>query len=257
MPAHFLHISKTGGSAIKQAIRSAGEPETKFGKLHLQPHPFTLAEVPMDHEVFFCLRDPVSRFVSSFYSRKRQGRPKYFRKWNQEERVAFQIFETPQELGTALAGRDREARRQAVAALEGLRQVKRGLGKWLSNTTVLKRRSSKIIYIARQETLDEDWEQLKEVLGYPADLQLPADEKTAHRGTEDEDRSLDDTARQALVRWYARDYLLLDYCEQLRRDRGWGRPVGELPSLSLKLSGHADRAVSKLTGGAVRRIRVP
>lgn len=246
MPLHFIHISKTGGSAIKQAIRSADVSETPFGRLHLHPHPYKLEEVPEDHPVFFCVRDPVSRFMSSFYSRKRKGRPKYFRDWNEVERAAFEIFETPQALGTALASSDPQVRGRAETALNGMRQVKRGLRRWLNSPTFLRRRRDQIVYIARQETLTDEWDQMKEVLGLPTALQLPSGREEAHRGDEDEDRRLDPIARKALTKWYGHDYLVISYCDKLRVERGWGKPVGESPPVSILVSAQAKRILGSI-----------
>lgn len=231
MPVHFIHISKTGGSAIKHAIRSVGEPETPYGPIHLHPHPTKLDEIPEDHHVFFSVRDPIARFVSSFYSRKRKGQPNYFRDWNEEEELAFAAFDAPQDLGAALASDDETMRSHAVAAMRGIRQVRRNMSRWLHGTRLLRRRRARIIHIVRQETLEEDWGQIKSLLGLPEDLPLPEDPVVAHRAPGSEDRRLDETARKALVDWYARDYRLLTYCEKLRRQRGWGSPGDDLPAL--------------------------
>ena len=230
MPVHFIHLSKTAGSAIKQAIQEAGQPETRFGKIFLHPHPRTLDELPEDHHLFFTVRDPIARFVSAFNSRLRKGQPKYFREWSKGEREIFQTFETPQALAAGLTSPDRDTRAKAIRAMSEIRQLRREMALWLEGPALLKRRSSHIVYIARQETLAEDWEQIKQILGYPSDLALPSDPKAAHRTDGSFDRGLNEAATKALTKWYARDYRLLAYCEKLRRERGWGSPVGELPS---------------------------
>jgi len=255
MPVHFIHVGKTGGSAIKQAIREAGEPETRFGKIFLHPHPFTLAEVPPDHPVFFSVRDPMARFVSSFYSRLRKGRPKYFREWTDSEREVFTLFETPQALAAGLVSSDAPIRTKALAAMSEIRQLRREMRIWLESPALLKQRSGSIVYIARQETLAQDWEQIKEVLALPDDLELPSDPKAAHRSGGSEDRSLDQTATRALMRWYAKDYRLLAFCERLRRERGWGSPV-EGPTTGTMIASQASWALLRLRR-RVSQIRVP
>jgi hypothetical protein len=246
MPVHFIHLSKTGGSAIKQAIREADQPETRFGKIFLHPHPRTLDELPEDHHVFFTVRDPIARFVSAFNSRLRKGQPKYFREWSKGEREVFQTFESPQALAAGLASPDRGTRAKAIRAMSDIRQLRREMALWLQGPALLKRRRSHIVYIARQETLAEDWEQIKEVLGYSSDLALPSNPKAAHRTDESFDRGLDAAAIKALTKWYARDYRLLNYCEKLRRERGWGSPVGELPSAPGQLAAEAEWALRRV-----------
>lgn len=68
---HFLHIRKTGGTALKNALRA--HPVTENCVLHLHPHRIRLSDVPVGHRVMLATRDPVSRFVSGFGSRLRQG----------------------------------------------------------------------------------------------------------------------------------------------------------------------------------------
>ena len=57
----------------------------------------------------FPLRDPVTRFVSGFYSRLRRGRTAVLHPAHEAERKAFEWFPTPQELADALAERRAEA----------------------------------------------------------------------------------------------------------------------------------------------------
>jgi hypothetical protein len=255
MPVHFIHISKTGGSAIKEAIRGAGATETRFGKLFLHPHPFTLDEVPEDHHVFFAVRDPIARFASSFYSRLRKGRPKYFRDWTDGEREAFEVFKTPQALASGLVSPDSELRAKATRAMSEIKHVKRPIAKWLEDPALLKGRDDRIVYIARQETLSEDWKQIVQILDFPSQLSLPSNEKDAHQGHESEERTLDKTATRALRGWYAKDYQLLAYCEKLRLERGWGSPVDGAPSTGDLLTARAEWAYHKVKRRVLRTVR--
>jgi hypothetical protein len=91
MAVHFLHVSKAGGSAIRHAFRKAkqaagGELVTPWGPLESHRHSFGLRNVPKSDKAIFALRDPVGRFVSGFYSRQRQGAPRYVREWSDAER---------------------------------------------------------------------------------------------------------------------------------------------------------------------------
>ena len=221
MAVHFLHISKAGGTAIKHAIKQAGRPKTTYGPIKLHRHRFRLPDVPEGDRFFFVMRDPVARFVSSFYSRYRKGAPRYNIEWRPEEAEAFARFTTPQQLLDAMMSDDRDEQEHARAAMDGIAHLKRHQHLWLVGRAALKERLDDIVYIARQETLDKDWPRLREALGYPDDLALPTDEKAAHRGSPDEDRSLTDEARAVVRDWYAKDYRLLEFCETIRQERGW------------------------------------
>ncbi len=90
---NFLHIGKTGGSAI----RSSFEKYSNKGKYSLvfNRHSYFLTDVPKGEKIVFFIRDPISRFISGFYSRKRKGRPLYNVPWKDGEEEAFNLFETP------------------------------------------------------------------------------------------------------------------------------------------------------------------
>jgi hypothetical protein len=95
-------------------------------------------------------------------------------------------------------------------------------------------RLGQIVYIARQETLDEDWERIKPLLGIPLDATMPTG-AAAHRSDASLDKRLDGAAVAALRQWYAPDYELLEYCEELRAQNGWGpyqpRPASRVHEL--------------------------
>ncbi len=215
MAVHFIHIGKTGGTAIHHALSEAGKPSTPFGKITLHGHKFKLAEVGDDEYAFFAVRDPVERFVSSFYSRLRKGAPRYNVPWNLAEELAFGWFQTPQALGNALAGSGHDHSR-AVEAMKSIRHVKWPHTHWLKGPKYLRKRADRIAFIARQESLSDDWERLKVALELPGDLSLPSDPVRAHRTDPGQDRTLSADAREALRHWYAKDYELLAVCDEIR-----------------------------------------
>jgi hypothetical protein len=231
MAIHYVHIGKSGGTALKHAIREAGKAaiagsdatfdkevpwDSPLGPVHLHGHGFKLKHVPEGDVTFFSIRDPASRFVSSFYSRLRQGMPRYFRKWSEEEEQAFKWFKTPQELALGLGKRRGKKRAQAEFAMQAIRHIRRPLSLWLGDVEHLRKKLPQIAYIARQETLDEDWTRIKTMLELPADLELPSDPVQAHRAPEDLDRSLNPKMMDALMDWYAEDYKLVALCDEVR-----------------------------------------
>jgi hypothetical protein len=223
MAVHLIHVSKAGGTALRFAIRasrvsSGGRLKTPWGEVWGHDHRFTLSDVPREDVAFFALRDPISRFLSGYYSRLRKGAPRYFVEWTDAEARAFKWFPTPQELADALAEPSGKPRRRAEFAMKSIRHVKRPLTFWTGKPSYLRKHIDKVIYIARQETLDEDWEKLKELLGLPSDQMLPKDDTYAHRTVyaADDDRTLSGKGEDALRAWYADDYKLIEIAEELR-----------------------------------------
>jgi hypothetical protein len=211
---HMLHPGKTGGSAVKAAFRQA--PVNPERILHLHRHMTKLRDVPAGDRVFFFVRDPLTRFVSGFYSRQRQGQPRYSAPWNPAEKVAFQKFATPNALGGALASRNPAVRAAAVAAMKGIRHVKSSYWEWFHDPAYFESRLGDVLFIGFQETLDADFQILKSLLNLPRDIQLPQDDATSHRSPAGLDRTLNERAEAALRKWYAADYEFVERCREIR-----------------------------------------
>jgi hypothetical protein len=206
---HLLHLRKTGGTALWHAIEPHARTD-RYAIVH-HPHVTLLRDVPLGEHAIFFLRDPLTRFVSGFYSRQRKGRPRFDRTWTPGERETFERFRSPNELASTLSSPDeaeRELARRAIGAVPPLRSMLT----WLESETYLFSRLPDIFYIGFQETLNEDFDRLKLKLGLPADLRLSDDEVIAHRNPAYLDYHLDDVAVANLRARYEADLRLLDFC---------------------------------------------
>ena len=203
---HFLHIGKTGGTAAKAAMSGA---VCKRYRLVLHSHHFFLTDVPEGDRCVFFVRDPLSRFVSGFYSRQRQGMPRYFVPWTPAEEAAFRRFSTPGELARSLSSNDAEIQNAGVAAMNGIRHVRDSYWKWFVSEEYLASRFSDILFVGSQEHLDRDFKELRALLCLPDGCALPDNDIAAHRNPAGLDARLDDLARENLFAWYAGDYQFL------------------------------------------------
>ena len=213
---HFLHIGKTGGNAIKAALR----PIMQDYDLVLHEHDTRLCDVPMNDPVFCSLRDPISRFVSAFNSRLRQGRPKYNSLWTPAERRAFGFFPTPNALAEALTSADAGDRKEAEAAMHGIGHVRHPLSYWLHDRASARERPH--LTVLFQDRLARDFEGLKRRYGLPPSVSLPTDPVEAHVTPEGMERHLSSLGLRNLSSWYAEDIALYD---AMRRDHGRGDVV--------------------------------
>jgi hypothetical protein len=210
---HFLHIGKTGGTAIKHAL-NIGSSNCEY-TIQLHRHGFTLPDVPVGDGVIFFLRDPISRFVSGFYSRQRQGQPRGFWAWSPKERDAFERFRTANDLARCISSSDEEQRRMAYRAMKGIQHVRDSYWRWFEGEDYFRSRLSDIFFVGFQETLSDDFEALRAKLGLSDAARLPADDIQAHRNPEGLDTTLDEQAIANLKRWYESDYRFLGLCEKL------------------------------------------
>ncbi|MEM7453548.1 MAG: sulfotransferase family 2 domain-containing protein [Planctomycetota bacterium] len=210
-PLHFLHIGKTGGTAIRHALKD--DEATGQFQLVMHSHPTTLSDIPRGEGVVFFLRDPVSRFVSGFWSRFRKGRPRYHVPWNKMEEQAFSRFQTPLELAEALGSEASDERTAAEAAMNGINHVRFRYSAWLGSVEQLEMRLEDVFFVGFQESLATDFRLLIPRLGVSDSLTLPGDGNAAHKTPAHLKQALSETAAANLRRWYSDDYELLEYCK--------------------------------------------
>lgn len=211
----FIHVGKTGGSAVRHALGEWSGLSKR--RLILHWHDLRFTELPVGDQAVFFLRDPLRRFVSSFYSRRRQGRPKYDNPWNPDEALAFSRFHTANDLARALSAADPGLREHARHAMLGIRHVNQPYTWWFRDEASLLSRIDDILFIGFQEQLADDFDRLRGLLGIPRQARLQDDEVLAHRAPDNTDRSLDPEAERNLRDWYAADFRLYERCRDLVR----------------------------------------
>jgi Sulfotransferase family len=210
---NVLHIGKTGGTALKQAL--AENAEASRCQLLFRGHDVTLADIPEGEQFMFLIRDPLTRFVSAFNGRLREDRPRYHYPWRDEERVAFTIFKTPDQLASALSSDDPELRAQAEAAMHGIGHVNTPYTFWFPSERAFRTRFEDLFFVGLQDRLDDDFEALKRKLGLGAHVRMPRDETVAHKTPVGFESQLSEAGRANLERWYAFDVSFVRLCREL------------------------------------------
>jgi hypothetical protein len=212
-PLHVLHIGKTGGTALKQVLSEYAD--SCCYRLILEGHEVTLPAIAPGERFMFVIRDPLTRFVSAFNGRRRADRPRYHYPWREEERVAFGIFNTPDQLATALSSDDAIERAQAHAAMRGIGHLNTPYSFWFGDESAFQARLSDLFFIGLQDQLDDCFELLRRRLGLPPEARLPRDEALAHRTPQGFETHLGDVARANLEEWYAADLAFVQVCREL------------------------------------------
>ena len=208
-PVHLLHIGKCAGTALKQALIDAPEPQKYQVVGHT--HGVRMEDLPHPDEFFFVVRDPVDRFVSAFVSRQREDAPRFRAPWSPAEAIAFSNFDSPAELGLALA--DSGTRRaDAVESMNSIEHLRTSYWYWFANPAALRRNTRRILWIGLQDSLDAQIPVLAERLGLDS-LVLPSDGAAANRSSGAGE--LPPAARAALTEWYRRDYECLELCREI------------------------------------------
>lgn len=244
--AHFLHIGKTAGTAVIEALT----PLAHAGRyrLEMHDHGMGLPWIPVGEPFFFAVRDPIDRFVSGFYGRQRKDRPRYNVEWTPEEAQAFATFATANDLGEGLASPDAQIRQRAERAMRSIGHVNDSYWRVFVNETYFRSRALDLLFVADQASLSEDFRQLAELLGLAGRPQLPRDATGAHRSPSNIDRGLSDTARDALTQWYSKEYRFLEVVQELKDERGgtWSRMRSDsVPHRAVRLG---QRRLKRLLG---------
>jgi hypothetical protein len=210
---YAFHIGKTGGTALNETLLEHADACSY--RLIFGGHTLTLRDVPPGERFMFVIRDPLKRFVSAFNGRLREDRPRYHYPWRDEEKAAFEMFTTPDQLATALSSDDPEERRRAEDGMKGIGHVNTSYSYWFDDEQTFRSRLSDLFFIGFTERLNDDFELLKARLGMPIDLQLPQDETAAHRTPAGFSSQLSEAGRANLERWYARDIAFVRLCREL------------------------------------------
>lgn len=208
---HFLHIGKTGGSAIRSVLDKNKETSTYTILSH--GHAISIQNIPKGEKIIFFLRDPISRFISGFYSRKRKGQPRYNIEWRPLEKEIFRTFETPNQLALALSNKDSKHYSLALKSMDYIQHL-RHYDNWYIDFKYFNSRLKDIFFIGFQESLDEDFLKLKEKLFLDKETILPTDDVGAHRNPKGLDKHLDNIAKETLRKHYEKDIKFYDLCKE-------------------------------------------
>ena len=211
---YVLHIGKTGGTFLKTIIKDptsfAAEPVlfVPFG------HNIRHEHLPEGARFLFATRDPVRRFTSGFYSRKRKGRPATFREWTKGEAAAFGRFDSANALAEALSAPEAGTRAAAADAMAAIKHVGQPHTHWFADRARLARdiaagRAMRI----RQEHLNGDLGAILGRLDCALRPGLIDGLGTLHANTYDAGAELSETALANLRRHYADDYAFLDWLD--------------------------------------------
>jgi len=216
---NFLHIGKTGGSVIRNSLKKyakMGDYSLVFNHhiLAFHHHSYFLMKVPKGEKVVFFVREPISRFVSGFYSRKRKGKPLYNISWKKEEGEAFGLFETPNQLASALSSKKQSTRRAAILAMNSITHVKSSYWDWFKNKKYFISRLNDILFVGTQENLDKDFEKLKKILDVNK-ARLTRNKIKMHKNPPGLDKHLSLKSKRNLKKWYAKDFEFIKLCKKL------------------------------------------
>src|SRR5205085_5901956 len=107
---------------------------------------------------------PISKFISGFYSRFRQGFPRYYFAWSPAEAKAFARFKSPNQLAEALSSKNMIKRYFAKRAMRSIGHVKHTYVSFFSSPLFLEKHVNHIAFIGHQPEFNADLNLLRSLL---------------------------------------------------------------------------------------------
>ena len=209
----FVHIGKTAGTQIKiliDYINKRGPSKKLIGLKH-----YCKLDGLMYPHYFFSIRQPIARFKSAFYARKREDQPTYKNPHTKNEAMAFKEFNHANELAEALFSEDRGYK--ALCAMQAVGHLARQQVDWIVREGYFLEKSPPI-WIIRQENFNADFETFlnRADIGVNiSDIDLTPNSVKAHISTYSgiEEIDFSKKAKDNLKNWYARDFEFYKHCD--------------------------------------------
>lgn len=208
---HFLHIGKTGGSNIKSTLQDV---KTESYNFIFHSHKIRLEDIPIGDKYFFCTRDPIDRFQSGFYSRKRKGQPRYYYEWSGDEAKSFSFFSNPNELAEMLH-ESNENYENAKFAMESIIHVNSSYWDWFRDREYFKERVDDLFFILRLENLESDFKKFIQKVNGEHEIELGTDSLSKH--SNNIEYFLSEKSFKNLMEWYNEEYKFLKFIDDLSK----------------------------------------
>lgn len=152
----FLHIPKTGGSGVNTFGRSL--QERGFKSPCVFSHGWKIEEI-LNHfpniKISFVLRDPLSRMISGFNSRIRQGRPTYNNLWTPAEAAAFSLFPSVGKLLDAILAEDEFSKSAVRYTMRHVTHLRWNYSFYFKNLDTVRSNRSSFEIIGSMNRMDE------------------------------------------------------------------------------------------------------
>ena len=208
----FLHIGKCAGNQIDNLLSQISNMRD-FTFTH-NWHDVKLRHIALGNPYFFSIRNPITRFFSGFYSRKRKGRPKFDVPWSNHDAKAFAFFPHANDIAESLFESDFSGKmaRYAVNSIDHLRnhQIE-----WFEDRGYFLDLQPPV-WIIRVEYFEHDFNNLLRALDIGIeikDLDVSNDPIQIHKNDYGDSIPLSTKAIQNLEHWYLRDFYFYDSCE--------------------------------------------
>lgn len=215
----FLQIGRTGSDLFKSVLQKSAIPAAGvYLGGHGDTAETTLAKFGNRRKIGFFFRHPEERFVSSFWSRLKQGRPAYNVSWSVGEAVSFQFFETPNALAEALSSSNERLKSAAVFAFDQIVHMKLNYVHYLHSVDALKYEftTKRIAFCCDTGRIERNTHVILDALRY-SDFSWPDEDGPLSYEVE-EINGLSDLAKSNLRKHWKKDFAIYEECRRIEEN---------------------------------------
>ena len=208
----YLHIPKTGGSNFRESLPQFNKKSNI--KIITIRH-FRYINLLENKKIIFTIRDPISRFVSSFYSRINEDKPYGYTKHSIGEMIAFKWYQDVNKLCKDIYSKNIYNLIKSRLALVWIRQINLPLY-ILTPLNFLKR---KPLFIFDLEFLQSDIDFFFKHIGANEETMKLFEKKSikSHKTSFPKDLILTNDSKKILQRYLKEDYKIYLYCKNIRQ----------------------------------------
>lgn len=202
---HFIHIGRTGGSVLRDALLKINLTQKKYF-FCVYGHDFQAFNLKKKDKYIIIFRDPLKRFVSSFYSRKFKNISSYTKtKLPKEEENILNTFQHANDLAESLCSNDENVKKKAIQAISTLKNVK---DKYIHYINLKFMKKHPPLFIFKTESLEDDFSKFIKFLDIKTDISLSKDKNIMKKNDYKNIPNLSNLSVSNLTKWYKDDILL-------------------------------------------------
>jgi len=214
----FVHVGKTGGITIR-SIFSKNSIKQFINTKHAG---FKLNKNCNYKHILISIRDPVSRFVSAFNWRKINKREKLISQNKKKELKLLDHFKVPNNLAEALSSSNQKEKQLAIDAMKTIGHINKSLAKYVSGVKTLEHlhdSGTKFYLINTNNLLQDTKNSLEKVMQnvYNKTYEISTDISDKNVSIKTKNSVyISDLGRKNLQKWYADDYVCIDYLNSIK-----------------------------------------
>jgi len=202
---YYIHIGKTGGTLLKSIFLN------KKNNIYSLSEDTKLYELDTNQKYIVSIRDPISRFISAFYSRRNKSEI-YSKQFFSIEAIGFYLYKNANNLAEDLYSKNILKTILSHISMRCIPTLNENIFYWFDIQDLKKNPPS---FIFENSSFIEDWKIFSEKFGFhKQEIFNNVDKENRTIGKEE---YLSEKAKENLKRYYKKDIKIYNYCLKLKK----------------------------------------